>query len=202
MDSQYSTQSCAERLIVTARIAMAVASFLAIRLGPSEPAGYAQIAYASLTVYMIYALLLALLGWCSAKRLSRLRLITHALDLAVFFLLVYVTEGLTSPFVPYFVLSLLCVTLRWQWRGMAGTALAALAMLTGAGVYAAEVLHGPAFPLNRLLIDGVFLAVAATLLAYVGACGQPVHSDLFKLAAWPRAILGDARICVHLSRCL
>jgi signal transduction histidine kinase len=165
---------------------MASAALLAIWLDPSQSARYAQIAYASLTCYLVYALALALLAWQAMVFWRRLQLITHALDLAFFSLLIYLTEGRDPPFFVYFAFSLVCATLRWRWQETLWTAVAALTIFIGMGVYAAIVSHDPDFALNRIVIRAVYLALAAALLGYLGAHKHRVDSKMSKLAAWPR----------------
>ncbi len=188
VDSAYSPRSRAERLIATGRVALAACSLHAIWLDSSEPAKYAQITYTFLTVYVAYALLVALIVWHSKTFPAYLRLLTHVLDLAVFSVVMFLTDGPTSPFFVYFVFCLVCATLRWQWRGTLWTAAAALAIFLGMGAYAAEVLHDPAFELNRFIVRGVDLAVVATLLGYLGAHERRLRRELSMLAAWPRPV--------------
>ena len=185
MSLQSPQQSRIERLIAITRVVMAVAALLAIWLDPS-PARYARVAYTSLTCYLVYALTLALLAWQAIVFLGRLKFITHILDLVFFSLLIYLTEGSSSPFFVYFVFSLVCATLRWRWHGTLWTAIAALTMFIGMGVYGAVVSHNPAFTLNRVIVRAVYLAVAAALLGYLAAHKRRVDSNMSKLAAWPR----------------
>lgn len=197
IDPQYSPQSRAERLIAAGRVVLAAFSLLAIWLDPSEPTKYANTAYALLSVYVAYAVGVALLMWCSEAPLGRQVVITHAFDLAVFSLFMYFTEGPTSPFFVYFVFSLLCATLRWQWRGTLWTAVAALAMFIGMGVYAGEVLRDPDFELNRFIIRSVYLAVVAALLGYLGVFEQRARREISQLAAWPPVVPREIRSLVR-----
>jgi signal transduction histidine kinase len=186
MRLQSPQQSRIERLIAITRVVMAVAALLAIWLDPSQPARYAQVAYTCLVSYTIYALAIALLVWQAVVFLRRLQLITHVLDLAFFSVLIYLTEGRASPFFVYFVFSLVCATLRWRWQGTLWTAITALTMFIGMGVYAATVLHDPAFELNRTVIRAIYLTMAAALLGYLGAHKRRVDRNMSKLASWPR----------------
>lgn len=197
VDSPYSPRSRAERLIAAGRVVLASFSLLAIWLDPSEPSKYANTAYALLAVYVAYALLIALRVWRSDAALSRLGLATHIFDLAAFSLFMYFTEGPTSPFFVYFVFSLVCATLRWRWRGTLWTAVAALATFIGLGVYASEVLHDPAFELNRFIMRSVYFGVVATLLGYLGAYEQQLRGEMHKLSTWPQANPREARALVR-----
>lgn len=196
LDSHYSPQHRAERLIAAGRVVLVAFSLLPIHLDPSQPAKYSKLAHHLLVAYAVYALLLVLLVWRSDATLGRLPLITHAFDLAVFSVFIYFTEGSASPFFVYFVFSLLCATLRWRWRGTLWTAVAALAAFIGIGVYAAEVLRDPSFELNRFIIRSVYLAVVAILLGYLGAYQQRLSSEMSKLAAWPLDFLVSRRVPV------
>ena len=191
MSLQSPQQSRIERLIAITRVVMAIAALLAIWLDPSQPARYAWVAYASLTCYVMYALALALLAWQAVVSLRRLRLTTHVLDLAFFSILIYLTEGPTSLFFVYFVFSLVCATLRWRWHGTLWTAIAALTIFIGMGVYGATLARDPAFALHRVVIRAVYLAMAAALLGYLGAHKRRVDNNMSKLAAWPRGTFED-----------
>jgi signal transduction histidine kinase len=197
MHLQSPQQDRSERLIATTRLVMAIVALLAIWLDPFQPARNTYIVYALLTGYTFYASVLTILTWRTAISLPRLRLTTHVLDLVFFSLLVYLTEGPTSPFFIYFVFSLACATLHWGWHGTLWTALAALTMFIGMSAYAATVLQDPAFKLNRVIIRTLYLVMAATLLGYVGAYRRRVDSNMFKLAAWPRGTSGEASALVR-----
>jgi signal transduction histidine kinase len=197
MEQLHSWQGSTERLIAGARLGLAAISLLAIWLNPSEPSRYAQTAYSLLAGYVAYALLIAILVWRSPTSLVRLRLLTHAFDLMIFPLFMHFTEGPTSPFFMYFVFSLICATLRWQWYGTLWTTMVALGTFIGMGVYAAQIMRDPAFELNRFIIRSVYLMVVATLLGYLGAYEERRRCEISKLAAWPRAIPRDTHVLVR-----
>jgi hypothetical protein len=118
----YFPQSRAARLIATGRVVFAAVSLFAIWLDPAAPAKYAEITYTLLVAYVLYALLLAAIVWRVDAPLRGVCWITHAGDLLMFSIFMYLTEGPTSPFFVYFLFSLLCATLYWQWRGIMWTA--------------------------------------------------------------------------------
>jgi signal transduction histidine kinase len=187
----------AERLIAAGRLVLAAFSLLAIWFDPTEPSKYAEVTYVLLCVYLAYSLVVAVRVWRSPGPLARLPVVTHTVDLAVFSLFMYLTEGPTSPFFAYFVFSLLAATLRWQWRGTLWTALAALALFCGMGVYAAEVLRDPQFELNRFIIRSVYLAVVAVLLGYLGDYERRTRAEMSKLAAWSFGIPPESEILIR-----
>ncbi len=193
----FSRQNRAERLIAAARVALAGSSLVAVCLDPTEPAKYARTIYGLLAVYFVYASLLAVLAWRSPVPLRRLGLATHASDLWIFLIFMYFTEGPTSPFFAYFVFSLLCATLRWQWRGTLWTGLMALALYIGLGVYAGKVLRAPGLELNDFIIRSVYLGVVAILLGCLGTYQERAQRDMARLAAWSHPVAQEARAFVQ-----
>jgi hypothetical protein len=101
------------------------------------------------------------------------------------------------PFFVYFVFSMVCATLRWRWQETLWTAMAALTMFIGIGVYAAIELHDPDFALNRIVIRAVYLTLAAALLGYLGVHKRRVDSNMSKLAAWPRGTFREVSALVQ-----
>jgi signal transduction histidine kinase len=187
MEPLYSPQSRAERLIAGGRVVLAASSLFAVWLDPSEPSKFAGIAYSLLVSYVVYALLIAALVWRSDAPSNRQRLITHCFDLVFFSLFIYFTAGPASPFTAYFVFSLVCATLRWQLRGTLWTAVASLAAYLGVGLYFTVVVADPTFQIYSLIVRGVYLAVTAVLLGYLGAHEDRTRRDMARVAAWPRA---------------
>jgi signal transduction histidine kinase len=187
-------QSLAERLIASGRIVLAASSLFAVWLDPSEPAKYASIAYGLLVAYLAYSILVALVTWRLGPPREHRRLFSHAFDLLFFSAFIYFTSGPSSPFVAFFVFSLACATLRWQWRGTLWTALAALGAYLAAGLYFGLVLHDPTFQLHWFIIRGVYLAVLATLLGYVGFHEHYARRKMAELAAWRQRPPVDAEV--------
>src|SRR5438128_2953637 len=185
---QFFLPSYAERLIAAARLVLVASSLLAIWLDPHEPAEYAGLTSRLLSGYFLYALVVAALVWSWPTTPALLPRITHAFDLVAFSIFMYFTHGPTSPFFVYLVFALMCATLRWQWRGTLWTAVAALVVLTGLGLYAAGVRHDPEFELDSFIIRSVYLAVAATLLSYLGLSVQRQRSEMTELAEWPHVV--------------
>lgn len=182
----FSFEGRSERLIAGGRVVLATFSLLAIWLDPSEPAQYAALTYSLLIAYVLYALIIALVMMATPGSLIRQRLITHIFDLSVFSAFIYLTEGPTSPFFLYFVFSILCGTLRWQWRGTLWTAVVALAAFLSMGFYAAEILQDPKFELNRFIMRAAYLGVVAVLFGYLGTYESRRRVQLAMFATWPR----------------
>lgn len=185
IDLPCSFEGRTEPLIATGRLVLASCSLFAIWLDPSELAKYSTVAYLLFAAYVVYALTILFLVWISFASLVRLRLITHVLDLGLFSIFMYITEGPSSPFFVYFIFSILCATLRWQWRGVLWTTTAALTAFVAMGMYTGEVLGDPSFELNRFIVRTVYLGVVASFVGFLGAYEFQRRSQLFKLASWP-----------------
>lgn len=194
---EYSAQGRAERLIAGGRLILTACSLLAVRLDPIEQVRHVNLSYALLFPYLGYAAALAMLAWGAQSLSGRLRLLTHVLDLSVFTLLMYATEGPSSPFFVFFVFSLAGATLRWQWRGTLWTAVVALAGFAGMGAYAVYAVGDPSFALNRFIIRIAYLAVVAALLGYLSAYERRSRDDIARLAAWPAAVPSDGPALVE-----
>ena len=179
-------QNRAERLIATGRVVLSVFSLLAVWLDPTEPTRYASIAYSLLAVYLVYSLVLTVLAFRSYALLLELRLPSHLVDLAVAILVSFFTEGPTSPFFLYFVFAMLSAALRWGWTGTLWTAAVSLTAFLGFGYVFAEVLHDPAFELNRFILRAVYLAVVASLIGHLGIFDERLRQEISRLASWPR----------------
>jgi signal transduction histidine kinase len=188
MEPLYSPQSRAERLIAAGRVVLAVSSLFAVWLDPAEPAKYADVAYALLAAYVVYAAAIAFLVWRSDAPSHRLALVTHAFDLIFFSLFIYFTWGSASPFTAYFVFALVCATLRWQWRGTLWTAVVSVGMFLGVGLWVAEVLADSGFEMYPVIVRSVYLVVVAVLLGYLGFHEEQTRREMALLAAWPQDV--------------
>ena len=185
----YTPHARAERLIAAGRFVLAFFSLVAVYLEPSTPARFQRATYGLLLIYTIYALIAALVAWRSPVPRARWRLFSHALDLVLFSVFVYLTEGPASPFFLYFVFSLFCATLRFSARGILATGVAAMGIYGAMAVVAS--LGDPAFEVSRVLIREAYLGVIAALLVYLGAFHQRVRREMSSLAAWPRELGGN-----------
>jgi len=188
METLYSPESRSERFIAVGRVVLAASSLFAVWLDPSEPAKHAPVAYSLLVAYVVYSSVIALLVWRSDDPGGRERLVTHGVDLAFFSLFIYFTAGPASPFTSYFVFSMICATLRWQWRGVLWTAAASIAAYLGVALYFAEALASPGVEIYQLIIRVVYLAVIAMLLGALGAHEARTRREISQLARWPESM--------------
>ncbi len=176
----------ADRLIASGRIALADLAILAVWLDPAQPAHFAAITYGLLFGYLVYAVFLGAVAWRQHAPDKVWDFLTHAVDLAVFAYVMYLTGGDASPFFVLFVFSLLCAALRWQWRGTLWTAVAALAAFVVAGVAAGNTMSGIRFGMMHAIVPGAYLTITAVMLGYGGVYYMRAQHDMARLAAWPR----------------
>jgi len=184
--SDYTPHARAERLIATGRFALASASLAAVYLEPSTPVSHQSETYLLLLVYTAYALATMMLAWRAWVPSMQWRFASHALDLVLFTVFVYLTEGPASPFFLYFSFSLFCATVRFSWRGILATW--AMAMTIYVTIAVIAWVRDPDFEVSRVLIRVTYLGVLAALLVYLGIYQQRLREELASLAAWPREL--------------
>lgn len=182
----YAPRIRAERLIATSRVVLAAFSLLAVWLDPYMPPTHGGWTYHLLIAYEGFALIVAAIVWLSRGPLTGLGIVSHIFDLLLFSMLTYASEGPTSPFFTYFMFAIVAATLRWQWRGTLWTAVAALVLFNGIGIYGVETVGGPAFDESRFIIRSVYLGVMAGLLGYLGLYEARRRREMSALADWPR----------------
>jgi hypothetical protein len=95
MEQPHPWQGRVERWIALIRLGLASVYLLASWLDTSTLSRSVQMASSVLAGSVAYALLIALLVWRSPTGLVRLRLLTHAVDLAIFMLFIPFAEGPT-----------------------------------------------------------------------------------------------------------
>src|SRR5262249_29595196 len=127
---------------------------------------------------------------CHAEApLVSLRYSTHAVDVLSAAVLMYWTEGSTSPFFLSVLFALLCAMCYWQGRGLMWTAVAVLTVCLRFGVYAAGALHEAAFALHTFVMRGVYVVVVAMLLRSLNAYHQGLYAAIDTLRREQEALL-------------
>ena len=173
----------AEIVIAHGRVVLAAISLVAITVDPTEPQNLAQFVAATLILYAGYAVaVLAALHWRIIYKLNDA--LIHAIDLAVLALLLFLTEGFSSPFLVFFPFALLAASLRWDWQGIALT-MVVLVLLAGIVAVINYIADGRIHNVNDAAIRAGYLIVAGTILAYASAHREHERGRLAKLAHWP-----------------
>ena len=102
------------RVIALGRLVLAAVFLLAVYLDPSQPSQNPGAAYALMGAYVIWSAGLLVLTWTNWWLDHRLSAFAHLVDIAAFGILVFFTEGYTSPFYTFFVFLLLSSAIRWS----------------------------------------------------------------------------------------
>jgi signal transduction histidine kinase len=168
-----------ERLIATGRVLLALFTLAVVYLDPDLGSPRRLIPIAA--GFVVYALVLALLGWRAPMVAVRGRVAVHVIDFLVFSLFIELSHASVSPFFVFFLFSLLSALVRFAVKGMLITAGAAIATYVLMSATDNRLRGDPGF----LIMRATSLAVATFLLAYLGAYHERMRKELSKLAAWP-----------------
>lgn len=155
------------RVIALGRLLMAGLLLVAIRIEVTQPGHASRDIYEVLLGYVVYSAALALLTWRNWWLDAKLAGPAHAVDIALFTAVGFVTEGYTSPFFIFFVFLLLSAAIRWGWRETALTAILLTLLYMVVGVVAAR-LGGPHFEIYRFLVRGEDLIILSLILIWFG----------------------------------
>jgi len=167
-----------ERTIALTRLVLSVSGLFAIWL---DPVGPPLLAAETHIVYIVYGVVLAAVMW-NRDSSGRLPIVTHIIDLVVFSILQSLTLGPTSPFFVYYVFSIFCAALRWEWRAVSGTFLAVLVAYIA---MAFAMSRGADFDLSTFLVRTVTRIVTAGLIVYLAQYEIFLRSEIERLARWP-----------------
>jgi len=179
-------------VIAVGRVLLAVFGMLAIWIDPSQPAKFQIFTYNLLGAYVVLSLLILGLTLFRSLTSNGMAVFTHLVDLAVFSVLMCLTEGVTSPFFVLFTFALLAAALRWGWKGVLWTAVASLTVLSMLGWWLGYLLQDPEFELNRFMMRAVYLAVVSLLLAYMAAHQERAREMTARLSMQAPSLQTDA----------
>lgn len=140
-----------------------------------------------LCVYFGYSLLFIplIINFCKAK-IQVIGFVSHIIDLAIFSLFIYFTEGPSSPFFVYFVFLIFCSALRWRSTGILWTTILSLSVYMGLGLVMIWVLHEQDGETNRFIIRSTYLAIVGFLLSHLSSYEQNARRELAMIADWPQ----------------
>ncbi len=192
MGTPYTQQVRIERFVALGRALLTACALFAVWLDPTEPSHHTWAINYLLSGYLCYSVLIVLAVWRLSVIWTYLPVVSHAIDLVLFALLMFFTRGPGSPFFVLFVFAVVCATLRWQLRGAVYTAAISLSIVIVTAVYPKYLLSNPTFEMNRFIIRISYLSVVAALLGYLGAHEQRLRNELSRLATWPWTVPENA----------
>jgi signal transduction histidine kinase len=158
-------QHRAGRAIALSRLVLSSVFLLAIYIDPSQPTLAPERVYFVLVLYVATALGVAGIAWSSWWWDHRLALPVHILDMAVFAVVVFSTEGYTSPFFTFSLFLLLSAAIRWGGPETARTAVAVNLLFLLSGLLSSLVLPTE-IDVQRLLIRSTYLVVLSLLFIW------------------------------------
>ena len=172
-----------ERWLATARVFLAGATLVAIRMDPTE-LGPSWAAYGLFVFYLANAGLILMLLKRRQQSTSAFRLLVHATDIIWPALISVFAEGPRAPFFLFFFFALAAAAYRWGFRETLGTAAAEVVLLWFEKLVVVNLWLGPGgsqqlrlltglsvnmryFDLQRLFMLSIYLLVMGLLLGYL-----------------------------------
>ncbi len=189
---EYPPQVRIEWLIASSRVVLAGGALLAVAISPFDPGNDWRLAFTS-SLYFVYSLCVLALVWAPVRFAPAWGLANHLFDLSAFSLFSFFTDASASPFFIYFTFLVICGTLRWDVRGAVWTAAASFVVYAATALYASQVLHLRPFAANAFIVHGVYIAVTAALIAYIGAYHHRYRREIGRIISWPRRVPRDPR---------
>ena len=153
------------RVIAGGRLLLACLFLLAVWADSQSLRAHAAI-FVLLAVYAIWSLGVTLLVWKDWWRDARLAAPAHVIDVAVFMVMLYSTEGYTSPYFTFFIFILLSAAIRWGWKETAITAGAIIAVYFTVGLLLGP---SPEVDVERFIVRTGHLFILSAILIWFGA---------------------------------
>ena len=163
---QVGTLQPSGRVIASGRLLLAGLFLVAVLTDASQPARAHVATYVLLAIYLAWSLGITIVVWNDWWQDARLAAQAHVIDVAVFMIMLYSTEGYTSPYFTFFVFILLSAAIRWGWKETAITALAVVAVYFTVGL-----MLGPSadFEVDRFIVRTGHLLIISAILIWFGA---------------------------------
>ena len=175
------------RVIALGRLLLATLFVITIWLEPTVPGQFPPATYALLGAYVVLAAALAMATWNSWWADAHLAGPAHALDMALFTILVFLTQGDKRPFFPFFIFVLLSAAIRWGWRATTLTAVLLTLLYLSAGMLA---LPPPErFQFERFVSGTGYLVILSLILIWFG-----VNQWRARLPGSTERLLADASV--------
>ena len=161
-------------MIAGGRLLLACLFLVAVWAESSQPTPAHGSAYALLLAYAAWSIGVTLLVWNNWWNDARLAAPAHVIDVALFMIMLYTTEGYTSPYYTFFIFILLAAAIRWSWRETAITAAAIIAVYFAVGLLLGD---SPRFQSEPFILRTGQLFIISAILVWFGANHW---------VAWPR----------------
>src|SRR5581483_4942036 len=171
IDSAPDELSRTERILATARLVLALTSLLALYLDAARPFRYETLVYVLVFVYSAHAIsILLLVHWRDEIRSSAAWAI-HIVDVLWPGIIVFFTNGSSSPFFMFFIFALLGAAFRW---GRFQALLTAVAIVALVALETILLTHrslalwlGGKFDVEFFIVSSTYVAIFAVLIGYL-----------------------------------
>jgi signal transduction histidine kinase len=154
-------------VIALGRVMMAALFLLAIGLDVTQPAKAPVATYGSLISYLVFAAIMAVATWRNWWFDAKSAGPAHAIDMVFFAVIVFLTEGYTSPYFVFFMFLLLAAAIRWGWRETTLTAILVALVYLISGLLASATGLGN-FVLFHFVIRAANLVILSLILIWFG----------------------------------
>jgi signal transduction histidine kinase len=159
------------RVIALGRALLAALFLFAIWIDPNEPAQNATVTYTLLGLYVAVAIAVVAAIWNDWWLDAKLAAPMHFIDMVAYALLVYATDGYTSPFFLFFVFIVISAAIRWGFRETALTVVAVVLLYLAAGFFVGLSAHfsdQTDFDLQRFIVRSGHLIILSAILIWFG----------------------------------
>ena len=199
----------AEQVIAQWRVIVCAVSLLAVYIDPTHPIHHGTPMMVVLIAYSLLAV--ALMTVPVSKVPGRaVGYLVHIGDMTFLATLFFMSNGRANPFFAFFsFVVLLVASLRWNWLQVLGTAAVLVVVIWVTGDPRAAVpspLDGYNF--NSVIMRGIYLTLAALMIAYFSALRERRLAQLAKLTDWPGPdpsqtdVPGVAKLLEHCANAL
>lgn len=180
------------RVIALGRAIFAAIFLFAIWIDPNEPSEGASLTYGLLGLYVAIAFTIAGATWNDWWLDAKLALPMHLLDMVAFTLLVYGTDGYTSPFFLFFVFIVISAAIRWGLRETAVTVVAVVLLYLAAGFFTNQLSEKSQFDLQRFIVRSGHLLILSAILVWFGVNQGFSGIELPRERFLPEPSIGDS----------
>jgi len=165
------------RVIAIGRYMLATLLLFYLWLDQSPLFDAKSLAFSVTGSYMLFALALVGITWKNWWLDAKLAGPAHAVDVIVFTLLIYSTQGFDSPYFTFFAFLLIASAIRWGWRATTLTAILLVSLYLLVGLVMAE--HLPAGVFHDFTDRTAHLIILSLVLIWFGV-------NQWRSGAYPR----------------
>ena len=160
-----------ERILATARLVLALTSLLALYLDPAKPFRHEALVYLLVLIYSAHAISLLVVVHLRDQIASSVAWAIHALDVVWPGIIIFFTNGSSSPFFLFFIFALLGAAFRWGRFQALLTAVAIVALVASEVILLTHrslaVLPGTTFDMKFFILRSAYVAIFAVLIGYL-----------------------------------